>query len=48
MNSGKYISRQMLDFVNQFEFNKCVDVIPEIIGYLILNPDYAMGSYLTR
>ena len=48
MNSGKDISRQMLDFVNQYEFNKCVNVIPEMIGYLILNPDYAMGSYLKR
>lgn len=24
MNSGKYVFRQMLDFVNQYEFNKCV------------------------
>ncbi len=23
MNSGKYVFRQMLDFVNQYEFNKC-------------------------
>lgn len=25
MNSGKYVFRQMLDFVNQYEFNKCVN-----------------------
>jgi IS4 transposase len=24
MNSGKYVFRQVLDFVNQYEFNKCV------------------------
>jgi hypothetical protein len=24
MNSGKYVFRQLLDFVNQYEFNKCV------------------------
>lgn len=24
MNSGKYVFRQMLDFVNQYEFDKCV------------------------
>lgn len=24
MNSGKYVFRQMLDFVSQYEFNKCV------------------------
>jgi hypothetical protein len=24
MNSGKYVFRQMLDFINQYEFNKCV------------------------
>lgn len=24
MNSGKYVFRQILDFVNQYEFNKCV------------------------
>lgn len=24
MNSGKYVFRQMLDFVNNYEFNKCV------------------------
>jgi IS4 transposase len=24
MNSGKYVFRQMLEFVNQYEFNKCV------------------------
>ena len=24
MNSGKYLFRQLLDFVNQYEFNKCV------------------------
>ena len=24
MNSGKYVFHQMLDFVNQYEFNKCV------------------------
>ena len=25
MNAGKYVFRQMLDFVNQYEFNKCVE-----------------------
>jgi len=25
MNSGKYVFRQILDFVNQYEFNKCVN-----------------------
>jgi hypothetical protein len=24
MNSGKYVFRQLLDFVNQYEFNKCI------------------------
>jgi hypothetical protein len=24
MNSVKYVFRQVLDFVNQYEFNKCV------------------------
>ena len=24
MNSGKYVFRQLLDFVNQYEFDKCV------------------------